>query len=64
VRKIEALITNGYKSVLIGANPRSGKTYCIGGVMSKHFNTKGSLNALIVTPAPTETITQFTTELF
>lgn len=49
---------------LIAAKPRSGKTYIVGGLCIKYFNKYASLNALIITPAPTETLSQFTDDLF
>lgn len=54
----------GSKDFLIGAKARSGKTYCIGGLFMKYYQKYQSLNALIITPAPTETISQFTDDLF
>lgn len=57
-------IENGAKEMLLGAKCRSGKTYCVGGLFSKYYKKNGSLNALIITPAPTETISQFTDDLF
>lgn len=57
-------IEEGEKELLLGAKARSGKTYCVGGLFIK-YNTKYTmLNALIVTPAPTETLSQFTDDLF
>jgi len=57
-------IDDGEKDLLLGAKARSGKTYCVGGLFVKYYKKYLSLNALIVTPAPTETITQFTDDLF
>ena len=57
-------IDEGEKELLLGAKARSGKTYCVGGLFIK-FHTKYSLlNGLIITPAPTETLSQFTDDLF
>lgn len=58
------LVKNGHKNLLLGAKARSGKTYTIGGLIIKHRRDFGKVNALIITPAPTETMTQFTDDLF
>ena len=58
------LIHKGNKSFLWGCKCRSGKTYMVGGLIIKLLNIKSKLNVLIITPAPTETITQFTDDLF
>ena len=57
-------IAQGEKHLLLGAKARSGKTYCVGGLFVKYLKSHGSLNALVVTPAPTETLSQFTDDLF
>jgi hypothetical protein len=57
-------IDEGEKNLLLGAKARSGKTYCIGGLFIKFYKKYASLNALIITPAPTETLSQFTDDLF
>ena len=57
-------IDEGEKELLLGAKARSGKTYCVGGLFIKYNNKYNMLNGLIITPAPTETLTQFTDELF
>ena len=57
-------IDEGEKDLLLGAKARSGKTYCVGGLFIKYYKKYGSLNALIITPAPTETLSQFTDDLF
>jgi hypothetical protein len=57
-------IDKGEKHLLLGAKARSGKTYCVGGLFLKYFNKYKTLNALVITPAPTETLSQFTDELF
>ena len=51
-------------SLLLGAKARSGKTYCVGGLFIKYFKQYNKLNALIITPAPKETLSQFTDDLF
>ena len=57
-------IDEGKKDLLLGAKARSGKTYCVGGLFIKYYKKYVSLNALIITPAPTETLSQFTDDLF
>jgi len=57
-------INEGGKELLLGAKARSGKTYCVGGLFVKYFKKFNKLNALIITPAPTETLSQFTDGLF
>jgi hypothetical protein len=57
-------IDGGAKELLLGAKARSGKTYCIGGLFLKYYRKHSTLNALIITPAPTETLSQFTDDLF
>lgn len=57
-------ICEGAKDLLLAAKSRWGKTYDVGGLFIKYHKKFLSLNALIITPAPTETITQFTDELF
>jgi hypothetical protein len=63
-RKTSDLIEEGNKSFLWGCKCRSGKTYMIGGLISKQLRVKKKLNVLIITPAPTETAPQFTNDLF
>ena len=57
-------IDEGEKDLLLGAKARSGKTYMVGGLFNKYQQKYSTLNALIITPAPTETLTQFTDDLF
>ena len=57
-------IDEGEKDLLLGAKARSGKTYCVGGLFIKYYKKYSKLNALIITPAPTETLSQFTDDLF
>jgi len=63
-QKTSNLIEEGYKCFLWGCKCRSGKTYMFGGLIIKQFEIKQKLNVLIITPAPTETIPQFTDDLF
>jgi site-specific DNA-methyltransferase (adenine-specific) len=63
-QKTSNLIEEGNKSFLWGCKCRSGKTYMFGGVIIKQLKVKNKLNVLIITPAPTETSSQFTNDLF
>ena len=58
------MIDKGAKELLLGAKARSGKTYCVGGLFDKFYNKYLHINALIITPAPSETLSQFTDDLF
>ena len=64
VQKTSDLIKEGLKSFLWGSKCRSGKTYMSGGIVIKEADKKDKYNVLIITPAPTETTTQFTDDLF
>ena len=57
---IETTKTN--KNILIGAIPRTGKTYILAGSIEKYISEikKKEYNFIIITPAPTETIPQYT----
>ena len=57
-------IDKGEINFLLGAKCRSGKTYCVGGLFIKYVKKYAILNSLVITPAPNETLTQFTDELF
>jgi len=74
-QKTSNLIEKGNKSFLWGCKCRSGKTYMLGGLIIKRFEVKKKLiqsghfqipklNVMIITPAPTETVPQFTDDLF
>ena len=63
-QKTSNLIEEGNKSFLWGCKCRSGKTYMIGGIIIKQIEVMKKLNVLIITPAPTETLPQFTNDLF
>jgi hypothetical protein len=58
------LINGGNTRFLWGCKCRSGKSYMIGGLINKMYKDKANFNVLIITPVPTETIPQFTTDLF
>lgn len=65
IHKTQILMNEGHKSFLWGCKCRSGKTYMIGGLISNQKDEeKKGFNVLIITPAPTETIPQFTDDLF
>lgn len=68
VSKTSDLIEKGNKTFLWGCKCRSGKTYMVGGIIVQQFENKKlnklPFNALIITPAPTETTPQFTQDLF
>jgi hypothetical protein len=57
-------IAEGETELLLGAKARSGKTYCVGGLFIKYHKKYNVINGLIITPAPTETLSQFTDDLF
>ena len=63
-QKTSDLIEEGNKSFLYGCKCRSGKSYLIAGLILNQFKIKNKLNILIITPAPNETIPQFTDDLF
>jgi hypothetical protein len=62
--KTSDLIEKNNKSFLWGCKCRSGKTFMVGGLIKKQFLIRKKLNVLIITPAPNETINQFTEDLF
>lgn len=64
VNKTCRLIEKGQKQILLGCKCRSGKTFMVGGLIKEQKKIKDCYNALIITPAPTETIPQFTDDLF
>lgn len=50
---------------LYGCKPRSGKTYMVGGMVKAYFEQKlGQGNILVITPLPTETLSQFSQDMF
>lgn len=61
IYKILKLIKKGEQEFLIGNKARSGKSYIVGGLILSY---PYPINALILTPAPTETLTQFVDDLF
>lgn len=62
IEKITSLIKKDQKKILVGAIPRSGKTYIMSGTILKDsLNApKGTFNNyIIITPAPNETLDQY-----
>jgi hypothetical protein len=62
IEKITDLIKKTRKKILVGAIPRSGKTYIMAGTILKDvIESKGTEfnNYLIITPAPNETLDQY-----
>jgi hypothetical protein len=64
VEKTIKEIHNDNKQFLWGWKCRAGKTFGIGGLLVEYFKFYKKCNALIITPAPTETLPQFTNDLF
>ena len=63
IEKITSLVKNNNKKILVGAIPRSGKTYIMAGtilndIINQYDKTKFN-NYLIITPAPNETLEQY-----
>ena len=70
IEKINTLVNRGVKQILVGAIPRSGKTYIMAGSILRHAreHTERELkngtpptynNYVIITPAPNETLPQY-----
>lgn len=59
VNKVNSLVKNNEKQILLACKARSGKSYMVGGIIR---DNKGK-NFMIITPAPTETVTQFDEDL-
>jgi hypothetical protein len=65
IEKINALMNEGNNEILIGAIPRSGKTYIMAGMILRHVKEhinqglKTFNNYVIITPAPNETLSQY-----
>ena len=57
-------IKNSEKNILWGWKCRAGKTYGVGGLLIKYLNTFNKCNCLIITPAPSETLSQFVDDMF
>ena len=67
VLKINKLIEQGEKNVLVGAIPRSGKSYIMAGTILEYVKTQEQLHPgkkvkfLLITPAPNETFGEYET---
>ena len=67
ILKINKLIEHGEKNVLVGAIPRSGKSYIMAGTILEYVKTQEQLhpgkkvNFLLITPAPNETFGEYET---
>ena len=64
VFKILNKIKEDKRKFLMGWKCRAGKTYGVGHLIDQFYNSFGSINALIITPAPSETLSQFGHEMF
>ena len=64
VKKTIDKIKEGRNKILWGWKCRAGKTYGVGHLIESYYNEFDVVNALIITPAPSETLTQFGTEMF
>ncbi len=63
-QKTSELIDDGEKQFLWACKCRSGKTFMAGGQIVDLLDNRDNVNILIITPAPTETLPQFTDDLF
>jgi hypothetical protein len=67
ILKINKLIEHGEKNVLVGAIPRSGKSYIMAGTILEYVKTQEQLHPgkkvkfLLITPAPNETFGEYGT---
>jgi len=67
ILKINKLIEHGEKNVLVGAIPRSGKSYIMAGTILEYVKTQEQLHPgkkvkfLLITPAPNETFGEYET---
>ena len=57
-------IKEGKKNFLYGWKCRAGKTYGVGHLIDTFYKEFEHINALIITPAPSETLSQFGHEMF
>jgi len=63
-KKTSILIEDGEKQILWACKCRSGKTFMVAGQILDLLEYRKNVNILIITPAPTETLPQFTDDLF
>jgi hypothetical protein len=67
ILKINKLIENGEKNILVGAIPRSGKSYIMAGTILEYIKNQEELHPgkklklLLMTPAPNETFGEYQT---
>ena len=67
ILKINKLIEHGEKNILVGAIPRSGKSYIMAGTILDYIKTQEQLDPgkkvkfLLITPAPNETFSEYET---
>jgi hypothetical protein len=65
ILKINKLVENGEKNVLVGAIPRSGKSYIMAGTILEYIKTQEELDPIkklkiiMMTPAPNETFNEY-----
>lgn len=65
ILKINKLIEGGEKNILVGAIPRSGKSYIMAGTILEYVTKQEELNPdkkvkfLLITPAPNETFNEY-----
>lgn len=61
---VENTIEETKQTMLWGCKPRSGKTFMAGGYIDRLREKSGIINVLVITPAPTETLTQWVDDFF
>lgn len=61
---VDNTIKKDKQTMLWGCKPRSGKTFMAGGYIDRLRQKLGILNVLVITPAPTETLTQWVDDFF
>jgi hypothetical protein len=65
ISKINKLIENDEKNILVGAIPRSGKSYIMAGTIIEYIKKQEKINPgkkvkiLMMTPAPNETFPEY-----
>jgi hypothetical protein len=64
VKKTIDKIKEGKNNFLWGWKCRAGKTYGVGHLIDIYYKNFEMINAIIITPAPSETLTQFSNEMF
>ena len=64
VKKTIDKIKEGKNNFLWGWKCRAGKTYGVGHLIDMYYKNFEMINAIIITPAPSETLTQFSNEMF